>query len=49
MSTHPYRIDLREKVIHFIKAGNYKSKGHFRPKIRLGANPTIEKESFIQY
>ncbi|ETZ06967.1 transposase [Holospora obtusa F1] len=71
MSTRPCRIDLREKVINFIKAGNsqkeasrvfeinkmiinrwylrYKSQEHFRQKIRLGAKPTIEKESFIQY
>ncbi|WP_084024585.1 helix-turn-helix domain-containing protein [Holospora obtusa] len=28
---------------------HYKSKGHFHPKIRLGAHFTIEKESFIQY
>ena len=27
----------------------YKSEGHCCPKIRLGAKPTIEKESFIQY
>ena len=69
MSTSPYSLDLREKVINFIKAGNsqkeasivfginkmtinrwhlrYKSEGHYRPKIRLGAKPTIEKESFI--
>ncbi|WP_021826997.1 helix-turn-helix domain-containing protein [Holospora obtusa] len=71
MSTRPYRINLREKFINFIKSGNsqkkasrvfginkmtlnrwhlhYKSKGHFYPKIRLGAKPTIEKKSFIQY
>ena len=71
MSTRPYSIDLRDKVINFIKAGNsqkeasivfginkmtinrwhlrYKSEGHCRPKKRLGAKPTIEKESFIHY
>ncbi|WP_084024570.1 IS630 transposase-related protein [Holospora obtusa] len=27
----------------------YKSKEHFRPKIRLSAKPIIEKESFIQF
>ncbi|WP_021826758.1 hypothetical protein [Holospora obtusa] len=32
-----------------IKADNYKSQVFFRPKIRLGENSTIEKESFIQY
>ncbi|ETZ07049.1 transposase [Holospora obtusa F1] len=71
MSTRPYSIDLREKIINFIKSADsqkeasrvfginkmtlnrwhlhYKSKGHFYPKIRLDAKPTIEKESFIQY
>ena len=71
MSTSPYSVDLREKVIQFIKAGNsqkeasivfginkmtinrwhlqYKSEGHCQPKVRLGAKPSIEKESFVQY
>ena len=71
MSTSPYSVDLREKVIKFIKAGNtqreasivfginkmtinrwhlrYKSEGHYLPKLRLGATPSIERESFIQY
>jgi transposase len=71
MSTSPYSVDLREKVINFIKAGNsqreatrifeinkmtinrwylrYKKEGHCQARIRLGAKPTVDKESFIQY
>jgi transposase len=71
MSTSPYSVDLREKVIKFIKAGNsqkeasivfginkmtinrwhlrYKREGHCRPKTRLGAKASIEKEPFVQY
>lgn len=69
MSTRPYSIDLREKVINFLKSGptqreasiifsinkmtvntwhlRYKNEGHYRPKLRLGAKPTIEPERFV--
>ena len=71
MSTRPYSIDLREKVINFLKSGHtqreasiifninkmtvntwhlrYKHEVNYRPKLRLGAKPTIEPECFVQY
>ena len=71
MSTSPYSIDLREKVIKFIEGGNsqkaaarifqlskttvniwwlrYKQEGHYCPRKRIGAKPSIEKDKFIKY
>jgi transposase len=71
MSTSPYSIDLREKVINFVESGKsqteasivfginrmtvnkwhlrYKNEGNYLPKVRLGAKPNIDQESFIEY
>jgi transposase len=71
MSTSPYSIDLRKKVIEFLEIGNTqreaskvfniskttvntwclrnKNEGHYLPRKRLGAKPSIEHESFVNY
>jgi transposase len=71
MSTSPYSIDLRERVIKFLALGNsqkvaskifqlspttvntwnvrYKKEGHYQPRKRIGAKPSIEKDNFIKY
>ncbi len=71
MSTSPFSLDLREKVIKFLESGKtqseasrvfklnpktvhawitrYKTEGHYLPRVRLGAKPSIDKEKFIEY
>ena len=71
MSTSPYSLDLRQKVINFLKLGNsqteasrvfginrmtvnkwhlrYKNEGHYMPKVRLGAKPSINLEAFTEW
>ncbi len=71
MTTSPYSLDLRKKVINYINNGHsqieasvvfsihkntvnrwcvrYKEEGHVKPRVRLGFQSKIDKESLTKY